>query len=65
MKMTVEAVFKFIAYTVPAILVLGGIFLLVIGYTTNHVGMIRAGWGLVILGAGIYVFEIVLAYALE
>lgn len=65
MKMGIEAIFKFVAYTVPAILVLGGIFLLVTGYATNDVGMIRAGWGLVVLGAGIYVLEIVLAYAAE
>jgi len=63
--MGLEAVFKFIAYTVPALLVLGGILLLVLGYTINDAGMIRAGWGLVILGAGIYVLEIFLAYASE
>lgn len=63
--MSIEVVFQFIAYTVPVIMVLGGILLLVLGYTTNHIGMIRAGWSLILLGGGIYVLEIVLAYLSE
>jgi len=50
--MSVEAIFKFVAATVPAIMVLGGIFLLVLGYPIDHVDMIRSGWGLIIFGGG-------------
>lgn len=60
--MSVEAIFKFIAYTVPAIMVLGRILLLVLGYPIGHESMIWSGWGLILLGGGIYVLELILAY---
>jgi len=62
MSVDLEAVFKVIAYGVPALMVLGGIILLLIGYPINHTGMITGGWSLVIIGAIIYVFEIIIAY---
>jgi membrane-bound ClpP family serine protease len=61
--MSVSATFDFIAYTVPAIMVLGGILLLILGYPTGISGMIEAGWGLIITGALIYVLELALAYS--
>ena len=57
--MSVEAIFKFVAATVPAIMVLGGIFLLVLGYPIDHVDMIRSGWGLIIFGGVLYALEII------
>ena len=63
MSIDIEAIFKVIAYGVPALMVLGGIVLLLIGYPINHSGMITGGWALVILGAIIYVLELIIAYA--
>ena len=57
--MSVEAIFKFVAATVPAIMVLGGIFLLVLGYPIDHVDMIRSGWDLIIFGGVLYALEII------
>jgi membrane-bound ClpP family serine protease len=62
MSADVELIFKVIAYGVPALMVLGGIALLLLGYPVNNGGMITGGWALVILGAIIYVIELVLAY---
>lgn len=60
--MSTEAIFKLIATTVPAIMVLGGILLLVLGYPIDHVGMIRSGWGLIVFGGLIYILEIIVYY---
>jgi membrane-bound ClpP family serine protease len=60
--MSLETVFKFVAYTVPALIVLGGILLLFVGYPIGMDSMVNAGWGLILLGASIYVLEIFLAY---
>ena len=57
--MSVEAIFKFVAATVPTTMVLGGIFLLVLGYPIDHVDMIRSGWGLIIFGGVLYALEII------
>lgn len=62
MSIDVEAIFKVIAYGVPALLVLGGIVMLLIGYPINNSGMISGGWGLVILGVLIYIIELIIAY---
>ena len=62
MSVDVEAIFKVIAYGVPALMVLGGIVLLLIGYPINHSQMITAGWALILLGGGIYIIELVVAY---
>jgi hypothetical protein len=59
---SIEAIFKFVAYTVPGIMVLGGLLLLVLGYPIDNSSMVAGGWGLILLGATIYVFELVLAY---
>jgi hypothetical protein len=61
--MSVSATLEFIAYTVPAIISLGGILLLILGYPTGISGMIDAGWGLIIMGALIYILELALAYS--
>jgi len=61
--MSVEAIFKVIAYGVPALMVLGGVLLLLIGYPINNADIIRGGWGLIIFGAIIYILEILIAYA--
>ena len=55
-----EVIFKFIAFGVPALMVLGGILLLFTGYPLNNGSMIGGGWVLAILGALIYVLEIFL-----
>ena len=60
--MSIEAIFKVIAYGVPALMVLGGILLLFFGYPIQHADMIKGGWVLIILGALIYVLEIIVAY---
>jgi hypothetical protein len=60
--MSVKAIFKFIATTVPAIIVLGGIFLLVLGYPIDHAGIIRSGWGSIIFGGFLYILEIIADY---
>lgn len=62
MSVDIEAIFKVIAYGVPALMVLGGIVLLILGLPLNNTGMIDSGWVLIILGAIIYVIEIILAY---
>jgi hypothetical protein len=60
--MSISATFEFLAYTVPGIMVLGGILLLVLGYPTGIGGMINSGWGLIAIGTLIYVIELVLAF---
>jgi hypothetical protein len=60
--MSVEVLFKFLAYSVPAIMVLGGILLLVLGYPINNDGMIKSGWGLILFRGDIYVLELFLYY---
>ena len=62
MSIDVEAIFKVVAYGVPALMVLGGILLLLIGYPVMNDQMITGGWLLVVLGALIYVVELVLRY---
>jgi len=61
--MSVSATLEFMAYTVPAIMVLGGILLLILGYPTGISGMTEAGWGLIIIGALVYILELALAYS--
>jgi len=60
--MSIEAIFKVIAYGIPALLVLGGIILLFFGYPIQHADMIKGGWILIILGVFIYIMEIIVAY---
>lgn len=60
--MGINATFQFLAYGVPAIIALGGILLLALGYPTGNGSMIVGGWGLVFIGALIYVLELVLTY---
>jgi hypothetical protein len=60
--LSVNATLQFLAYTVPAIMVLGGILLLLLGYPIGNGDMIKAGWGLILLGGAIYVVELILAY---
>jgi len=62
MSVDVEAIFKVIAYGVPALMVLGGIVLLLIGYPINHSQMIAGGWVLILFGGGIYIIELAVAY---
>jgi len=62
MSIDIEAIFKVIAYGVPALMVLGGIVLLLLGYPLNHSGMISGGWALIIFGAIIYIIELIIAY---
>jgi membrane-bound ClpP family serine protease len=62
MSVDVEAIFKVIAYGVPALMVLGGIVLLLLGLPLNNASMTTSGWALIILGAIIYVIEVVLYY---
>jgi hypothetical protein len=61
--MSINATLQFLAYTVPAIMVLGGILLLILGYPIGNGDMIKAGWALVLLGGAIYVIELILAYS--
>ena len=53
----VVEIFAFVAYTVPTILLLSGIFLLVIGYPVDHAGIIIAGGVFIVLGGGIFILE--------
>lgn len=62
MSIDIEAIFKVVAYGVPALMVLGGIVLLVLGLPLNNTSMINSGWALIILGAIIYIIEIILSY---
>lgn len=62
MSIDIEAIFKVIAYGVPALMVLGGIVLLILGLPLNITNMIDSGWVLIILGVIIYIVEIILAY---
>jgi len=62
MSIDIEGIFKVIAYGVPALMVLGGLILLFLGYPINHSDMITGGWALVIFGAIIYVIEIIIEY---
>jgi hypothetical protein len=50
------------AYGVPALMVLGGIVLLLLGFPINNGSMINGGWALIIGGAIIYVIELILAF---
>jgi hypothetical protein len=52
--------FRVIAYGVPALMVLGGILLLLFGYPIELSTVISSGWSLVIFGSLIYVSELVL-----
>jgi len=56
--MKIEAIFKFIAYTVPAIIVLGGILLMFTGYIIGKYDMVGGGVLLVLFGAFLYALEI-------
>jgi len=58
----ISVVLKAIAYGVPALMVLGGIALLLIGLPLDNVGMTNSGWVLIIFGAIIYIIEIFLYY---
>jgi len=60
--MSIEAIFKVIAYGVPALMVLGGIVLLIFGYPIGHTGMIMGGWALILIGVIIYLVEIFLEH---
>ncbi len=62
MSVDVDAIIKVIAYGVPALMVLGGIILLLFGYPINHLDMVKSGWGLIILGGLIYIVELILSY---
>jgi len=62
MSVDVDAIFQVIAYGVPALMILGGIVLLLIGYPINNSQMIVGGWALIILGALIYILELALQH---
>lgn len=62
MSIDIEAIFKVVAFGVPALLVLGGIILLLVGYPVNSTDIINGGWALIILGAGIYIVELLAQY---
>ena len=62
MSIDIEAIFKVVAFGVPALLVLGGIILLLVGYPVNNTDIINGGWALIILGAGIYIVELLARY---
>ena len=53
----VVEIFAFVAYTVPTILLLSGIFLLVIGYPVDQADIIIAGGVFIVLGGGIFILE--------
>jgi hypothetical protein len=53
---------RLIAYGVPALMLLGGILLLMHGYPIQLASVISSGWSLVIFGSLIYVSEFVLRY---
>jgi hypothetical protein len=52
-----RGVIRGLSYTIPAIMVVGGILTSVIGYQFSLADVIKAGGILIILGVGIYVFE--------
>ena len=54
--------FRLIAYGVPALMFLGGILLLLHGYSVDLAIVISSGWSLVIFGSMAYVSELVLLY---
>jgi hypothetical protein len=58
----VDAIIQVIAWGVPALLIIIGGILLLFGYPINHSDMIKGGWALILLGALIYVIELVLSY---
>lgn len=62
MSIDVEAIFKVVAYGLPALMVLGGIIALLIGYPISNTSMINGGWALVILGAAIYIIELLITH---
>lgn len=49
--------FRFLSYTIPAIMIVGGILTSFIGYQFSFAGMTKAGGILIILGVGMFVFE--------
>ncbi len=51
---------RIIAYGVPALMVLGGISLLLFGYPMDLSNAISPGWSLIIFGSLIYASELVL-----
>lgn len=50
-------IFEFLTYTVPFIMVLGGILLMVIGYLFNHADTIKASGVSIVIGGGIYTLK--------
>lgn len=50
-------IFRFLGYTFPAMLVLGGILISVIGYQFSLVNAIKASGVLILLGVGLYILE--------
>jgi hypothetical protein len=51
---------RLIAIGVPALMVLGGILLLLFGYPTELSSAISPGWSMVILGSAVFVSELLL-----
>jgi hypothetical protein len=62
MSIDVDAIIHVIAYGVPALLIIFGGILLLLGYPTGNSDMIKAGWALNISGIFIYIIELVLAF---
>jgi len=62
MSIDVNAIIKVIANGVSALMVLGGIILLLFGYPINHSHMIIGGWGLIFLGGFFFIIELLFAY---
>jgi hypothetical protein len=60
MSMNVREVFAFLAYTVPGVMVLGGLCLTVLGYPLSQADITGAGWVLIVLGCTVYLLELLI-----
>jgi len=60
MSLNMREVFAFLAYTVPGVLVLGGICLSVIAYPLSRADITGAGYVLIVLGCTIYLLELLI-----
>jgi hypothetical protein len=58
--MRIEMIFWVMTFGAPALIILGGLTLSVLGYSLYDAGMSNWGYGLIFLGAAIYVLEIIL-----
>lgn len=62
MGINVDAIIHIIAYGVPALLIVFGGILLLLGYPTDNSSMIGGGWVLIVIGVLVYIIEIYLNY---